>query len=100
MKGNAQFLESGFQLRVYMVRTVFLRCREIDDILKVYLRYVQMRPPRHLHFLPFAESIEAEIQQPLRLLLFRGNEPDDVFVQTFRNEFLLHIGDETVFVLL
>ena len=57
-----------------------------------------MPPFRHLHLLPFTESIQSEIQKPLRFVFPLGNHPDNVFVQSFRYEFLLHVRHKTLFI--
>ena len=62
------------------------------------MRHVQMAPFRHLHLLPFAEGVQAEVQQPLRFAFPFRNHAYDVLVQAFRNKVLIHICDESFFV--
>ena len=59
-----------------------------------------MRPCRHLHRLPFSESLEAELQKPFGFAFLRRNQPDDVLIQSCRHNIRLHVGREAVFVLL
>ena len=58
-----------------------------------------MGPAGHLHRLPFAERVQAELQEPVRLLLEAGDGTDDVFVQALGNEFLFHVRHEPFLVL-
>ena len=57
-----------------------------------------MGPAGHFHRLPFPEGVEAEFQEPVRLFLESGNGPDDVLIQAFGNEFLLHVRHESFLV--
>ena len=58
-----------------------------------------MAPLGLLHPLPFAECVQAEVQQPLRLLLLRGNEPYDVLVKSLGHILLLDLRDEAFLIL-
>ena len=58
-----------------------------------------MGPAGHLHRLPFAERVQAELQEPVRLLLEPGDGTDDVLVQALGNEFLFHVRHEPFLVL-
>ena len=71
VKRNAQLVESLLKLGVDLLRTVLrlLRSRIINDILEIYLWYIEMRPLRHRHLLPAAESLKTELKHPIRLLL-------------------------------
>ena len=60
--------------------------------------HIQMSPVRHLHFLPFAECVQAEVQQPLRLLFPRGNHTHDVLIQALRYKVLVDIRHEAFLV--
>ena len=59
-----------------------------------------MPPGRDSHLLPFAEGIQTEIQQPLRLLFLGRNQTDNILVQALRDEFLVHVCHESVLVFL
>ena len=101
LEGNAQLLESLGQLGVDFLRPVLvlLGSGVVDDVLEVDLGQVQMGPARHLHRLPFPERVQAEFQEPVRLLLEAGDGADDVLVQALGNEFLFHVRHETFLVL-
>ena len=62
------------------------------------MRHVQMTPFRHFHLLPLAESVQAEVKQPLWFTFPFGNHAHDVLVQAIRNKVLIHIGDESFFI--
>ena len=85
-----------------MVRTVgiLLGCREIYDILIVYLMELEMAPVRLLHLLPAAEGVQPEFEKPGRLLLACRNTAYDVFGQTFREKFLLDLRNKPLSVFL
>ena len=58
-------------------------------------------PPRGLlQGLPVAEGFEPKIEQPFRFAFLLGDEADNVFVQTFVDDFGLHVGGKAVFVFL
>ena len=57
-----------------------------------------MRPVRLRHLLPFAEGVQPELQQPLRLFLPGRYLPDDVLVEPFGQEFLLNVRHEALLV--
>ena len=68
--------------------------------MEVDLRDIEVRPRGELHGLPFAEGLEAELEQPFGLVLLRRDKPNDIFVQPCRYDIGLHIGRKTVLVLL
>ena len=41
-----------------------------------------MRPCRHLQRQPMAVRFQAELQQPLGVSFFLGNQPHHIFIQT------------------
>ena len=47
-----------------------------------------------------SESLQAELQQPLGLTFLLGDEPDDVFVESCRNDFRMYVGSEAELVFL
>ena len=61
---------------------------------------VEVRPVGLFQRLPVAEGLQAELQQPLRLLFLRGDEADDVLIQAFRHEIGLNVGHKAVFIVL
>ena len=100
LEGDAQLLEGFGQFRVDLLRTVLVLPGGgvVDDVLEVDLGQVQMGPPGHFHPLPLAERVQAEFQQPLRLLLEPGNRADDVLVQALGNKILFHVRHEAFLV--
>ena len=100
VQGNAEFVESGHQLGVdLLLLRRFFGGREIDDVLEVYLRDVQVGPCRHLHGQPLAVGLQAEVEEPLRLALFLRYQPYNVLVQALGDELLLHLRLKAVLVL-
>ena len=102
MKRYSQFVESLFKLGINLFRTVavLLGSGIIYNVLEINLRDVQMSPCRNLHPLPLTKSVQTEIQQPLRFLLFRRDETYDVLIQALGDEFLLEIRHEPVLIFL
>ena len=102
LQRDTEFLEGLGQFGVNFLGPVciLLRSSIVDNILEINGRHIQMPPFGHRHPLPPVESVETEVQQPLRLAFPLGNHPDDLFVQPLRNIFLLHVGDKAFFVLL
>ena len=102
VQGDAQFLEGLAQFRIDLVEAVrcdlLLRGGVIDDVLEIDRREGHIRPFRLLHRLPVAECLQAPFQQPLRFVLFCGDESYDVFVQSLRRVIRFDVGDEAVFV--
>ena len=101
--GDAEFVEGLLQGGIYLLRTVFVPLGGcvVDDVLEVYLREAAEVPPLGRgHLLPLAEGIQTELQEPLRLLLLRGNGAYDIFVQSLRDELLFYICNKTLAVLL
>ena len=101
LQGNAQLVEGFGQFGVNLLGAVFifLGSREVDNILKINFRHVQMRPVRLRHGLPLPEGIQAELQQPLRFFFPGRYHAHDLLVQAFRDELLLHIGHKAFLVL-
>ena len=99
---DSEFLERGLELGIYLLRpvAVLLRCSIVYYILKIYLRDIEMRPCRHFHLLPSAESLQPELQKPFRFILLCRNQPDYILVQSLGNELLLHIRHEPVLIFL
>ena len=102
MERNAELFEGLFKRRVYLLWSVgiLLGSRVVYYILVVDFGHIQMTPLRLFHPLPFAEGVQAEVEQPLGLLLERRNGTYNVFIQAFRYINLLDIGNETLLILL
>ena len=101
--GDAELVEGLLQGGIYLLRTVFVPLGGcvVDDILEVYLREAAEMPPLgRSHGFPLAEGIQTELQEPLRLLLLRGDGAYDIFVQSLRDELLFYICNKTLAVLL
>src|SRR5438876_8457251 len=62
--------------------------RAIPDVRPVWLRHLQ----------PVAVGPQPPLEHPLRLALFLGDEPDDVFAQAGGDNLRLDVGDKAVFV--
>jgi hypothetical protein len=104
LERNTQSFEGPEQLRVHLIEA--LGCLAlggigiIDDILKIDAGDLQVSPFRLLHGEPMAVGLQAELQEPFRLLLLRRDQPDHLFIETLLNHFGLHIGGEPEFILL
>jgi hypothetical protein len=59
-----------------------------------------MRPIRLLHGLPAFKRLQTPVQQPLRFILFGGNKPDDIGVQTIGCPVGINVGGEALFIIL
>ena len=82
-EGNAKFVEGLHDLGVdaaTVVAVVFARSSVVRDSLEVNGRYAEVRPLRRCHCLPLAESLEAEVEEPLRFLFFGRDEADNLLV--------------------
>ena len=105
---DAQLLVHLEQLRIDLFQTLWsvrlrFRRRIITDRLVVDGRIMHHRPLRlSLRFFqlrPMAVSFKPPFEHERRLVLFRGDEANDLFVQPGRNGVGFDIGDETVLVL-
>ena len=92
---NTQLVKGFHQLRINLL-ALFGRLwgSKIDDVLKVDGRDGQMAPGGHLHSLPLAKGIQAELQHPGGLFFALGDGAHDILIQPFREELLLDIGSE------
>ncbi len=99
-EGYAQLVEGLHELGYDFGRAfaVLLGSGVVDYVLIVDFGQFEVAPARLGHLLPFAECVQAEVQQPLRLLLLGGNQTNDVFVQAFGHVLLLDLGDEAFLV--
>ena len=78
----------------------FARRGVIDNVLIINFGKVEVRPIGLFQGQPMAESLQAEVQQPLRFLFLPGNQADDVLIQAFRREIGFNVGHKAVFILL
>ena len=99
---NAELVEGLHQRGVDGVRPIFgaLGRGPVDDVLEIDARQLDMPPVRRAHPLPFAERVEPELQQPLRLPLLGGDQPDNVFAESLGRIFLGDFGHEAFLVFL
>ncbi len=100
--GHTEFLEGAQQLGIDLIHAVqllfrFRRC-VIAYSLKINLRILDVRPLRFLHLEPLLVGFEPKLEQPGGLILFRGNEPDNIFVKPFWRNIRLDFGNKTVFI--
>ena len=101
-KRNTEFVKSLHQFRVnFLLSFVTLLLRRVGVVgnrLIVYGREIHMSPRRRFERQPVTIGFEAKVQEPFRLSFFRGNEANDVLVQTFLNDFGVNVGREAVFI--
>src|SRR4029453_18963466 len=99
---NPKPFERTRNLRINFVETLkrrsFLRRGVVDDVLIVDRPEFDIAPGWLRHREPHAMGLEPPFEQPLRFLLLRGNEPDDLLVQAPRRRLLLDVGHESVLV--
>ena len=102
LERNPELVERLANLGIDLVEALqarlLLRRGVVDDVLVVDRVDLQVVPRRLFHLLPDAERLQPPLEQPLGLVLLGGNQPDDVFVQPFRDFFGLDVGDEPVLV--
>ena len=102
-----QLLVGGQQFRVHLIQALGtirrLGSRIIDDVLVVDGRIVHVGPLGLglglFELRPVAVGPQAPVQQPLRLTLLLGDQPDHVLAQAGRYVVRLDVGDEAVLVL-
>jgi hypothetical protein len=104
---NPELLVRAQQLRVHLVEALQLRLllgrRVVVHRLVVDLRVVDLRPGR---LGPFGEQLEEAsigleppLEQPLGLVLLRGDQPHGLLGEALRDGLLLDVRDEAVLVL-
>ena len=59
---------------------------------------MNMCPVGFFHLRPFAKSIKPELKQPVRFILFFGDKPDNIFIQTFWSLIHFNVGIEAVLI--
>ena len=102
LQRNPQLVEGLCQLRIHLLVLGFL-CQGvgiIGDVLQVQLGQMQMSPCRDGQRLPVVESLQTKIEEPLRLPFLLRNEPDNLLVQSFRDDLCMYIGCKAELVLL
>ena len=99
---NAELLVSAQQLGIDFVERLRPRRRFrrgiVIEILIVDRRIMHPRPFGLRHGQPAAIGLEAPLREPFGLVLFRGNESDDVFAEALGSLFRLNIGRKPVLV--
>ncbi len=70
----------------------------IADGLEVDVGHVEVAPFRRGHRQPVAVGFEAELQEPFRLVLLFGNQPDYILAQPHGNHLRVDIGHEAILV--
>ena len=90
------------QFRIDLVEALrtglFLRCGVVMNILVVDRRMMDLGPMRLGHGLPGDECLKPPFQQPVGLVLARGNQPDRVLGQPLGGDVHLDVGREAPFV--
>ena len=103
LQGNTQFLISGQQFRVHLIKalgtvTSLFWGGKVGNSLEIDGIIAQMGPIGFFHLQPVTIGLEAVVQHPLRFVLFRGNEADGILVKAWRQGVRRHVGDETMFI--
>ena len=57
-----------------------------------------MRPCGHLQRLPVAESLQAELKQPVRLILLGRDDTDGLLIQTAMDHLRIYISNKTILI--
>ena len=101
---DSEFVESLPHLGVdFIQRVQFLflfRRGVVADRLVVDFVVMDVGPRRLFHREPMPQSFESPFEQPFRLVLFRRDQADDVFVEAGWRDIGFDIRDKTVFVFL
>ena len=99
---HAEFLERTQQFGIDFIHAFqqFVRLWRgvVTDRLEIDLRIFDVRPLRLFHLEPLLISVEAELEQPFRLVFLARNQPDGVFIETLRRDIRLDVRHETMFV--
>ena len=102
-EGNSEFVKRFFEFRVdFSVAFWLLRHRVciIRNPLIINLRQRHVRPVGLFHRQPMAERLQAELQQPFRLVFLRRNQPYNILVQTLFDDFRLNVRRKAELILL
>ncbi len=101
-EGDAQLLVGLQQLGIDIVqraqRLGGAGRRVVADVLVVDRVVLDVGPAGLAHLEPATVGLEAPLEQPRRLLLLLGDEPDDVLAQPLGGYIRLDVGDEAVLV--
>ena len=62
--------------------------------------HMDVTPCRRRLLLPVAERLQAELEHPLGFPFLGRDEPDDILVQSFLNDFRMYVRREAELVLL
>ena len=103
LEGNAQLVEGLLQLRINGPVAFSLfghRVGIIGDRLIIDGGQCDMPPIGLSHGLPMTESLQAELKHPVGFTFLRGDQSDDILVQTPLDDLGLNIGGEAELVLL
>ena len=88
LKRDAQLVHRLAQLRVHFVQgselLLLLGGRVVADGLEIGLLILEVRPLGLHHRFPRFERLEAPLKEPLRFVLLRADQPNDVFVESRR----------------
>jgi hypothetical protein len=104
-QGNAELFVGLQQFRINVLEAfravaLFPGRGIINDVLIIDFFVMHLGPMRLLHRLPVAKRLEPPVGQPFRLVFPARNQPDGVLAQARRRGIGLHVGVETVFVIL
>jgi hypothetical protein len=105
LERDAELLVGAPQLGIDLLegtRTIGRRFRRrvIDDVVVVDGGVVDVGPGRLLHGEPVTVGLQPPVEHEGRLALLPGDETDHVLAQPLGDRVALHVGDETVLVIL
>ncbi len=96
---DAQLFVGAQQLGIDLIQALgpifhTLGLGEVRQRLEVDLGVMYVGPIGLFHLLPGTEGLQAPVEHPLGLTFFRGDKPDDVFIQTGRQGIRIDLGME------
>ena len=102
LQGYSQLVEGLLHLGVYLPVLGLTRCwvGVVGDGLVVDVGQMQMSPIRSLHLLPVGEGLQSEVEQPLGLSLFLGDEMYYLLIEAFVYDLGVYVGGEAELILL
>ena len=102
VEGDAQLVERLADLGVNLVkragRLLLPRRGIVADGLEIDVGHLQVPPLRRGHGEPVAVGLQAELKQPLRLMLEPRDKPHHILVKPHGDDLGVDVGHETVFV--
>lgn len=102
LERDAEFVECFEELGVDFVEAFWAGVGTwggvVADGVEVDGGYVEVSPVGHFEGLPVMEGFESEVEHPVGLTFFSGDESDDVFVQSFGDDVGIDVADKAVFV--